>query len=61
VDRWCNERHVRKGAVVPIQDVWTLTRSWYRERLEFMWRPHTPEAMARMFREAGFSGDFWQI
>jgi len=61
VERWCNERHVSKGAVVPIQQVWTLARSWYRERLEYSWRPHEPGAMVRMFSDAGLTGDFWRI
>jgi hypothetical protein len=61
VDRWCRERQIGRGALVSLESVWTLARSWYAGRLDYAWRPRTPEAMERLFAEAGLTGDFWRV
>jgi hypothetical protein len=61
VDRWCLERQVPRGAVVPLEDVWRLTRPWYADRLGYDWTPRTPDAMEALLTDAGLVGDFWRL
>jgi hypothetical protein len=61
VDRWCSERQIAKGAVVPLDRIWALARSWYADRLDYGWQPRTPEAMEQLFAKAGLTGDFWRV
>ena len=61
MDRWCSERQIAKGAVVPLDHVWALARPWYADRLDYWWQPRTPEAMEQLFARAGLTGDFWKV
>jgi hypothetical protein len=29
--------------------------------LDYGWQPRAPEAMERLFAEAGLTGDFWRV
>ena len=59
--RWCGERQVTRGAVVPLEQVWRLTAPWYADRLDYDWTPRTPGAMERLLADAGLTGDFWRV
>ena len=61
MDRWCSERQIAKGAVVPLEQVWILARSWYSNRLDSGWQPRTPGEMQQLFAAAGLTGDFWHL
>jgi hypothetical protein len=61
VDRWCRDRQVARGAVVPLEQVWRLAMPWYADRLDYDWTPRTPAAMEHLFAEAGLTSDFWWI
>ena len=61
VDRWCADRSVTKGAVVPIEQVWRLAGPWYADRFDEDWRPKTPATIERLLSDAGLSGEFWKI
>jgi hypothetical protein len=61
VDRWCSERQIAKGVVVPLDKVWALARLWYADRLDDEWQPRTAAAMERLFAQAGLTGDFWRV
>jgi hypothetical protein len=61
VDRWCGERQVTRGAVVPLEQVWRLSAPWYADRLDYDWTPRTPAAMERLLADAGLAGDFWRV
>ena len=50
-----------RGAVVPLEQVWRLTRPWYADRLDHDWTPRTPAAMERLLADAGLAGDFWRV
>jgi hypothetical protein len=61
VDHWCSERQIAWGAVVSLDRLWTLARSWYANRLDYGWQPRTPDAMEELFAQAGLTGDFWRV
>jgi len=61
VDIWCEERQIARGAVVALEQVWALARTWYADRLDYGWLPRTPAEMERLFSAAGLTGDFWRI
>jgi hypothetical protein len=46
---------------VPVEQLWTLARSWYANRLEYEWAPRTADEARRLFAAAGLSGDFWRV
>lgn len=47
--------------MVAIDQVWRLARTWYADRLDYGWTPRTPDAMERLFAEAGLVGEFWRV
>ena len=61
MDRWCRERQVTRGAVVPLDQVWRLAVSWYADRLDEEWTPRTPAAMERLLADAGLTDEFWRV
>jgi hypothetical protein len=61
IDRWCAERQMAKGAVVPVEQVWRLAGPWYADRLDENWSPRTGETMKRLLGAAGLTGEFWQL
>jgi hypothetical protein len=61
VERWRRERQVPRGAIVPLEQVWRLTKPWYADRLDYEWTPRTPAAMERLLANAGLTDDFWRV
>lgn len=61
MDRWCAERHIARGSVVPLAQVWQLARPWYADRLDYEWTPRTPETTEQLLSAAGLSGEFWRV
>ena len=61
VDRWCTERRTSRGAIVALDQLWRLTRTWYAGRLDEQWAPRTSETIERLFADAGFTGEFWRV
>jgi hypothetical protein len=52
---------VARGAVVSLQQIWTLAGPWYADRLDLDWAPKTADTMARMLTAAGLTGEFWSV
>lgn len=61
MDRWCAERRVPRGATLPLDQLWRLTRPWYADRLDEDWQPKTPEIAERLLNEAGLPDEFWRV
>jgi len=61
VDRWCAARNIRKGAVVPLEQVWRLACAWYPGRADESWSPRAPEQAEGIFASVGLTGDFWLL
>ena len=61
MERWCRDRQVPSGAIVPLEQVWRLAKPWYADRLDYEWTPRTPAAMERLLADAGLTDDFWRV
>jgi len=61
IDDWCERHDVRKGEVVPINQVWELARHWYGNYLEDTWTRKTAEYAESIFGKVGLSGEFWKL
>jgi hypothetical protein len=61
VERWCEERGMTVGEVVPAERCFELARRWYAGRLERGWQRRSPEAMEATFRAVGLTSDFWRL
>jgi hypothetical protein len=61
VDRWCEQRHLERGAVFPLETCWQLAREWYGDRLSPDWRRRTPTEAEAVFAGVGLVGDFWSL
>lgn len=61
VDRWVREGRGQRGAVFPVEVLWSLARTWYRDRLSPDWRRFTPEEAHAVFEGLGLTGPFWRL
>lgn len=41
--------------------MWTLTQSWYGDRLAEPFQPKTTEQLQRILTEVGLTNNFWQL
>ena len=56
---WCRERGVEPGPVVPIPQLWRLSRVWYGSRLDPEAPRPTPREARAIFAGVGLTGSFW--
>ncbi len=56
---WCAARRVEPGAILTLPEAWRLAVAWFGDVMDPAHRGHTPADTARRFRDAGFSGPFW--
>jgi hypothetical protein len=61
VERWCETRELRRGAVFPLETCWRLADAWYANRLAPDWQRRAPEEVEALFGELGLHGDFWRL
>ena len=59
IDAWCERRHIEKGAVLTLQQMWDLCKVWYPGRAEETWRGRSTEEAEALFRSVGLTGPFW--
>jgi hypothetical protein len=50
-----------RGAVLTLEQTWTLAKRWYDDRLDPDWRRPTADEAARAFASVGLVGDFWFV
>lgn len=50
-----------RGAIVSLDEVWTLARVWFANRLDPDWRRPTPDEAIAAFATAGLTGPFWDL
>ncbi len=58
---WERGRGEDPGAIVPVEVLGEMSRSWYGGRLEDQWRPYSAAAKQGLLRDAGLSGEFWEL
>ena len=61
VDRWCTRRGMPRGALVTLEQTWSLARAWYERRLDPDYRRPTPAEATAAFASAGLTGSFWDL
>ncbi|HSR50377.1 MAG TPA: hypothetical protein VLV83_06080 [Acidobacteriota bacterium] len=61
VHRWCRSQDLEPGAIFPPSTLWKLAQSWYDDRLDLHWKRRSPEQRQQLLRNAGLTGDFWQM
>jgi len=50
-----------RGAVLSLEQTWTLARLWYASRLDPDWRRPTAAEAEAAFASAGLTGPFWSL
>jgi carboxypeptidase C (cathepsin A) len=61
VDRWCEARDLKRGAIVTPDQTWQLARGWYANKLKPDWRRHTLEETEALLTSIGLVGEFWSL
>jgi hypothetical protein len=61
-----DEEHVRSlysepGAIFTPTQLWVLAQSWYGDRLDPDWTPHTRERMQADLARAALTGPFFEL
>ena len=59
VDDWCRATGEPRGEIVPLVQVWKLSRAWFGDRMQPEYRVRSPEESRAIFRECGLVSDFW--
>lgn len=59
MDAWCHRHDLARGAIVGLEQVWSLAKHWYTGRADASWRGRTPDQAEAAFRAAGLEGPFW--
>jgi hypothetical protein len=59
VRAWCDEHKVPMRPLVSIDQLWTLSTTWYGTRLQENSRRPKPDEMRGIFAGLGLEGDFW--
>ena len=59
VKEWCERRGVPMRPLVSIDQLWTLSTTWYGTRLQADSRRPKPDEMRGIFAGLGLEGDFW--
>jgi len=61
IERWCRRNNLERGEVLSVDQVWELSRLWYRDRLSPDYHGRSIEQVAEIFRQAGLKSKFWYI
>lgn len=59
--RWLEREGRTVGALVPLEQVWQLARTWYTNPLDRAWRPRTRDESQAVLASAGLTGPFWEL
>ena len=61
IDAWCASAGEPNGATLPIQQVWTLSKVWYGDRLSPDFRGRSLDDVRTIFAQFGLTGLFWSM
>ncbi|NNM03730.1 MAG: hypothetical protein HKO65_01405, partial [Gemmatimonadetes bacterium] len=61
VRRWCGQRSLEPGEIVPLGQCWELAKRWYEGREELGWVRESPYEVLEVFRGVGLHGPFWEF
>lgn len=61
VEIWCERHAMRKGAVVPLPQLWQFASAWYGDYISRPWRKRSVEEIRELCRLHGLEGPFWSV
>ena len=62
VARWCEQWRLPRGAVLPLEQAWRLSRAWFHaDRGAPQWRRPTVDEVDTLFQQLGLTGPFWSL
>ena len=62
VDKWCNDWHRPRGAILALEQCWQLANAWYSpDRRDPAWRRKTVDEAEALFAQLGLTAPFWQL
>lgn len=57
---WCRQTGEPRGEILPLAQIWELSRVWYGDRMSPAFRGLSAERARAIFASAGLTLDFWQ-
>lgn len=61
VDDWCRRHEMKKGAVVPLPQMWRFASAWYGDYVAKPWHKRSKEEVQQVLEDHGLVGAFWSI
>jgi len=61
IDRWCQTREMKRGAILTPEQGWQLAYGWYKDKLKPEWKRHTLEETEALLAKVGLTGSFWNL
>lgn len=61
VDKWCKRKHLERGEILTINQVWELSKLWYGNRMSVDFHGRSAEQVAEVFKQAGLKSKFWYL
>jgi len=61
VTEWSAQTETPIGEIVPVANLWQLSRHWFEHRMSPDWRKPQRETLQEMLRDHGFTGPFWSL
>ena len=62
VDRWCGQWHLPRGALLSLEQAWTLASAWFHaDRGAPEWRRPAVDEVEALFESLGLTGAFWEL
>jgi hypothetical protein len=61
VHRWTSAHGHSVGAIVSLERVWRLAKTWYTDPRVPDWRPRSRDESQAVIASAGLTGEFWEL
>jgi hypothetical protein len=58
---WTRGNRYQLGALVSLERVWVLAKSWYTDPRVRDWRPRTRDESQAVIASVGLTGPFWEL
>lgn len=59
--QWCAAHTAKRGEALSIAQLWTLSQTWYHNRLSPDYHGRTAADVQAIFQQLGLTSDFWRI
>ncbi len=61
VARWCEAWRLSRGAVLTLEQGWSLAGAWFDDRRAASWRRKTVDEIELLFGSLGLTNAFWAL